>query len=140
MNNRVQKNCGASIVMISFAAIVATACGENPYSPPDIAKKTDAVANAVAPVGSDVIADLKDCAGAVQALLGFDPIAQRDMDDPVWLPVYYGMLRLMEEKGVEFSQRTEGARAAAELWRSRPGRERETRVKICQAMYLVVDK
>lgn len=140
MNIRVQKSRRAAIVMISFVTTAATACGENPYSPPDIAKKPDAVTNAVASVSSDVIADLKDCAGAVQALLGFDPIAQHDMDDPVWLSVYYDMLRLMEEKGVEFSQRTEGARAAAELWSSRPDRERETRVKICQATYLVANK
>lgn len=125
------------LACVSMAALLA-GCGENPYAPPPLKRTVSppAATQAQAAIPSaDVISDLKECAGVAQALVGFDPIAERDRDEPEWLPMYFNLLGRMEKEGIDFAQRVEAASSHAALWQIRSRADQEARGQECRAKY-----
>lgn len=129
-----------SLAMAAWASTAAllAGCGENPYAPPPLKRTVSlpaATQSEAAAPSTSVIADLKECAGVAQALVGFDPIAERDRDDPEWLPMYFNLLGRMEKEGLDFAQRVEAAKSHAALWQIQSRGEQEARGQECSAKY-----
>jgi hypothetical protein len=125
-------------VLPALALALAAACG--PSAPPaETAPATTAEpappAEASAATGTDIAAELTDCAGAIAAAGSLDPLADpttgTDLES-----AYFVVLALMDkEPGLAGPEARNAAAAARNIWLAKPASERDARVASCRERF-----
>jgi hypothetical protein len=123
----------AAGLVVGLAACGAPEPAETPSAPAPAVEAAPAPPPAVN--GTDIAAELTDCAGALAAAGNLDPMADPSKATPEE-NAYFVVLALMDkEPGLEGAEGRKAAVAAKAIWAERPPAERAARAGACLARF-----